>query len=519
MKSATLALVFALTLGTTSAVQAQIGAGNLSLSIDGAYVLNGESNETGSYTVAGTALTGNVAVNGVSNNGGTTTVTCYDSTAGTTIFSWSTTVSGGKSFTWTPETMETHDLYCSGTWSGEHVNGTATTPTASIPVTGPTSILAPDYKVTSIIYSSPGDKSSNGFTNSTTDGTTSSVGSNFTAGTTSTYTSGGDFLGLGGTLSISFGMSASIGSSTTMTETFTDGAGVSLANSSSNPNAINHLQDLILVWLNPEISITPTGSTSLIYSVGTPITDGEPEEVDQVEVTATDMVGTNGVSTVPAAVLNLQDDASGNPTLPGLASICANLNVNEYESLSCTLANQCGCKPSDFTGILAADPLLNFSSTTSPLTADTSGVTACSNPAPADECRYVPVPSTPGGSEQQVQLLAGPECDGCDTPVNSFTQSDSNVTTHTLSQSFTQTLGFSWKVDLLDETGGPSYTHGTQFSWTESESSGASNGTANGQAVSLSSATVGCYEDVPVFEDTVFHTFVFQQPANNTSCP
>ena len=116
--------------------QAQnIGAGNLSLDIDGAYVLNGESNSTGSSVVAGTTLRGSVTVEGVGGPGGTVTVSCGDYLTGGTIFTWSTERAGGVSFTWTPTTAGTHELYCSGTWRSAHVNGTVTTATAYIPVT------------------------------------------------------------------------------------------------------------------------------------------------------------------------------------------------------------------------------------------------------------------------------------------------------------------------------------------------------------------------------------------------
>jgi len=380
------------------------------------------------------------------------------------------------------------------------------------------SIAYPLYQVTSIIYAPPGNRSSNGYTNSTTDGTTTSVGSSFTAGSTVTYTSGGDFLGLGATLSLSFGASATQGSSTTFQETFADAAGVSLASQSTNPNAISHAQDLFLIWLNPAVSITPSGTTTASYSVGTQSTaGGAPEEVDIVEVSAITMqANSKGVTTVPGAILAPQDDASGNPTLPGLGLICAKHSLYP----NCTTANQCGCVAADFAAILALDPLLKYSTTESPLIADTSGVTVCGEkPTATDKCRYVPVPNTPGGSQQEVQTLQGPECQGCDFINNTFTQTDTNTTTQLLNESASQTVGYSWKVDLFDEEGGPTITSATQFTWMESESSGSINGTSNSQAVTLSSATVGCSQDVPVFEDTVFHTFVFQQPSNNTSCP
>jgi hypothetical protein len=384
------------------------------------------------------------------------------------------------------------------------------------------SIFYPAYQVTSIIYAPPGNKSTSGFTTSLTDGTTTTVGSSFTAGSSITYTSGGDFLGLGGTVSVTYGNSNTTGNSNAFTETFTDATSISLASQSSNPNAISHGQDLFLIWLNPAISIYPTSTKAAGYSAGTQTSaSGTPEEVDFVEVSAITMeANSSGVTTVPGAILGPQDDASGNPTLPGLALICATHTLYP----NCTTANQCGCVPADFAAILALDPLLKYTTTESPLNADTSGATACANPTVTDKCRYVPVlvpldppnltPTTP-----DTQKLMGPECQGCDIPTNMFVVTDSDTTTQTLSQTAAQTVAYTWKVDLFDEEGGPTLTSGNQFTWTEMESTGEINGTANSMMVTFSSDTVGCSQVIPIFEDTVFHTFVFQQPANNTTCP
>jgi len=507
------------------AAQAQIGQGSLDLSIDNASTWNDTGspgpNENGSNVTPGTQLTGTVELNGLVPGYESATASCTAN--GTEVFYESTSNSGGYQFQWTPSVAGPYTLTCYATFSGL-AYGNAETGNITVPVVLGTAIIYPAYQVTSIIYSAPGNKSNDGYVTSTTDGNSTSIGDSFTAGSTVTYTSGGDFLGLGGTLSVTFGDSITTGNSTANSETFTDGTGVSLANQSSNPNAINHNQDLFLIWLNPAISIVQTGQTTASYSVGTQLTSsGTPEEVDQVEVTAETMeANASGRSTVVPKILDPQDDASGHPTLPGLANVCANVNRTEYQNGQCTLADQCGCTPNDFAGILANDPVLNYSATTNPMNADVSGASVCAeNPIPSgSDCRYIPTPNSPGGTQPEQELLSGPQCAGCGIPTNPFTASDADTTTQTLTNTNTQTLGYSWQVDLLDETGGPTLKSATQFTWNETESRGEINGSANTESVNLSSSTLYCYEDdILVFEDTIFHTFVFQQPSNNNSCP
>jgi hypothetical protein len=386
-------------------------------------------------------------------------------------------------------------------------------------------IIYPKYQIQSIIYDPPGNLSSNGFTNSTTDGTTTTVGSSFAAGDTVTFTVSDGFLGLGSSLSWSYGLTQTTGNSTAATATITDASGVAIAGpGSSGSNTINHEQDWFVIWINPAVVVYQTGADSVGYAQGTQLqttgdpNPGEPEAyLDQVEVEAQAMMANaDGVTTVPLDAL-LPVTMPDGEKLPGLAAICANPT---YYPNSCTAANQCGCVPSDFAPILAQDLLLNYSSTESPLNADTSGAAGCGLPTPAKaSCRYVPVPTAPGSDVQEVELLSGPDEVGGTRPINSFTQTDSNTTTQTYSESLANTVGFSWQQNWMFLGSGISLKNAEQFTWTSSESTGEINGYANSMAVSLSSSTVDCYQEVPVFEDTVYHTFVFSQPAGNTSCP
>lgn len=383
-------------------------------------------------------------------------------------------------------------------------------------------IIYPKYQVQSIIYDAPGNHSSNGFTNSTTHGTTTSVGSSFQLGNSVTFTTGASFLGTGSTVNWTFGHSTTSGNTTADTATITQATGVSNA-SGGGANAIDHKQDLFIIWLNPAVKIIQTGDTTGTFTYGTQAqgnndpSPGQPQEQDQVEVFASSMMDNgSGQTTVPLAILVPQ--VVNSQHLPGLGNICANNTA--YQNGTCTLANQCGCVPSDFAPILAQDPLLNFASTTSPLNANTSSAQACTNPATSASCRYVPVMVTNGSGTQITELLAGPQQQGGNIPVNTFTQDDSTQTSETLSQSSSTTVGFT--VNTTIGLGfGPhfGFSNANTFTWSTSESIGSINGSSNSMTVTFSSSTVGCNQNIPIFEDTVFHTFVFQQPSGNSSCP
>jgi hypothetical protein len=387
---------------------------------------------------------------------------------------------------------------------------------ANITVSVGTSV-DPYFKVVSILYTAPGNLSSASFTNTETNGTTTSVGSNFTTSVADTFSYGF----VGASVGFTFGASTSTGNTHAFTESIADASSIADAGNSAGPNTVNHSQDLFLLWLNPEVT-----TAAAPYSLNTQYLNGAAEPVDTVEVFGSEMQpNSSGLTSITAAHLNKQYDRNTNAyTLPGVANVCASLHgstaiskyVTEYANNSCSLADQCGCTPKDLAPIVAQDlflnatPSRNGTTATSPYNFDSSG-TLCSSPNASDNCRYVPVACSTASCN-----LAGPSEPGGNRPVNSFTQTDSSQTTLTFSESSSESLGYTLRAGLGT---GPSVQSTTTWTWTDTQSLGEINGQANSLAFSLSSNTVGCSQDILVFEDTVFHTFVLQQAPNDSSCP
>jgi hypothetical protein len=386
-------------------------------------------------------------------------------------------------------------------------------------------IFLPAYQVTSIIYDAPGNKSSNGFSDTTTNGQTTTIGSTFTQGYSITFTEGIKAFGAQGSASESFGVSHTSSYADASTETFTDGTGVTNADQSYNPDAINHNLDLFLIWLNQQITVIGVPPVPSDYSVSVqPTANGETPLPDILEVPAYVMepnAAAGGATIVPAGLLNQQPDPATGQLVPGLAAICKNVIISEYNAGTCTLKDQCGCKASDFAPILQQDlllysngvnnPLSPYPNTASPLLADASGESVCGAlpTTGSGNCRYVPVPSDPGSTTQETTYLAGPAYPGGNNSPNTFMQQENQSNTITMGDSTTETV----TVTLKEGTPVFSVSEQGMWSWTQSESVGTTTGTGVQQTVTLNSATVGCEQtSIPVFEDTVYHTFVFVQP-------
>jgi hypothetical protein len=274
---------------------------------------------------------------------------------------------------------------------------------------------------------------------------------------------------------------------------------------------------MFIIWLNPEVTFQANSNNTGTYTIKTQIqgaSDPEPgslQGVDSLAVTAKDLVnGTVEVTTLqPQRIWNANKQAWYD--VPGLASVCKNLYVAEYQAHQCTQADQCGCQISDWAGILAQDPLLNYTNTQSVLNANTSPPSQCSGGGlnANSKCRYVYIGQT---------SLQGPQCLGCDIPVNSNVWTDSTTGTYTLNESTSQTTGYSWSVHFAPGGAGPTITDQETLTETSTESTGTINGYAHSAQLTLQSSTTYCNEPVLVYMDTTYHTFLFQEETNGT-CP
>jgi len=399
----------------------------------------------------------------------------------------------------------------------------------SYPIT--TAAMLPAYKVTSIIYAPPGNKSQDGYTETATNATTTTIINSFTGAHSLTVSYG--FTGSGVSGSSGFGTSHTSANTDAFQETFTNATGVTNQSNSSAPDAINHNNDLFLIWLNPQLTVYGNDSAPVGYNVGIqPLANGTTPLPDIIEVYASNMEANSaGMTTVPYSLLNPIETTTSGQYVPGLASICEKVIQSEYSAGTCTLADQCGCTPADFAPILAMDPLLFYNgptnpispypNTASPLAANISSEAVCGTlPVTAgSNCRYVPVPISLGSTQQEGITLEGPGTQGDNNPINQFQLGENTQTTYTLTGQ-TQTAvssGFKVSVPIGSITWG--LDSNNTMTWTDSQGVGTASGSGVNLIATLSSSTVGCAQsnNIGVFEDTVYHTFVFQQPPDDPS--
>lgn len=351
--------------------------------------------------------------------------------------------------------------------------------------------IAPLYKVVSILYDPPGNDSSNGFADGVTGGDTSSITNNFGTSDSVSFTqtdkTPGNFTMTHG---VTIGWGQTEGDSQSFSSTLTVTSGNQLHSTSQN---IDHTQDQIFVLLNPAVYLYKTGPNSALYTPSFYLTSGEQVYGD---VMNSNVYAFQNPSQMGTLYLEPQQLAFG--TYPGFEHICA----NALPPAQCTDANACGCLPSDFATIVAQDPMVGINQTVAPTSVNNN--------------RFV--------SLGQSLTLEGPQQSGSGPVTESYSIDDSNMQSTTESQKQDYSVGFvsgfGWNSPTFLGFGtGFSINNKQSFEWSQTQSSGIFNGLSHTAQVILGSTNVGCLEYANVYEDTVYHTFVFDlQSAPPSPC-
>jgi hypothetical protein len=402
-------------------------------------------------------------------------------TVTTTYFYWTYTDSSGikHAFPGTSSVVVEEKgyldgLYCSGysistaldASSGDYnLKALGGSGTVSISAT-----IFPKYQILSLIYDAPGNQSNNGFTDTTFYGTINSIGSSFSAGVTLTFTATGGIFGLGSGLSSSVGFTQGYGTTNSFTNTITSGQGLAL---DSTQNPINHTNDTFWIWLNPEVAVTQTGSTAATYTVSPP--SGQIMYAVRVSVAQLQTP-----STIPAAILD--PVVINGVTYPGLSNICK---------------NPAACVSSDFTQILATDPIISITSDTPPSQIDSKRYFQL-NPEPS------PLPYLEHGTTDTITLTDQNQSDETQTETTQYQTTFSTIWGGTSSATPVDwTLQF-----MITDT----------FTWTQMVSLDNFSGTSHQMSLVLGTSTSGCDEPIDVYEDYNYHTFV-AVPASTPPAP
>jgi hypothetical protein len=325
----------------------------------------------------------------------------------------------------------------------------------------PPAIMRPNFLILSLLYAPPGNASSAGYSQGQSQGVSTSISNSFGMGETLSFSASGGFIGQG-SLGVSFGVSGNTQNSQSFQVTTSTTQGSQLKSTS---DAADHSQDRFFLWLNPQVTVTQTGLNTGTYSVAPP--PGQPMDIIDVNVHEL-----QNPSLIPPSKMGPQ--LIHGMTLPGLAGLTA----------------------ADYSSILSLDPFINLDPTA----------------PPTDASRFVYV---------DTQYLEGPDYKGpsgsADPNSNSFNVSDSQVSSQSQSESLSYNAGFSvgGKVDLAI-FGSSSLDAKTSLTWTQSTSFGTSSGTTHQASVTLGTQTpqLDCWIDI--YEDTLYHTFLFVPP--RTAC-
>jgi hypothetical protein len=367
----------------------------------------------------------------------------------------------------------------------------------------------------------PGNKSTVGYSSTASSGTTDSIAETFS----NSNTSGLDFSLFG------FSLGGTVTFSNSSTKTTTDQTTIQNTESttwSTSGNPIDHTQDILTIWLNPQIIVTnfhfPAGGgpyklpngPQIEYSLGNAAysTAGNGSMVIGPPIPGDDM---DNISVSVAALQNpttllpsqlVSRTTSDGTTLPGLLILCANRIPESQCTAAVASASACGCTAQDFIKMVNMDPFFDPNIPTKTI----DGI----NTADPDNARFVPVLDVSGGDLMpQIQSNATTTVALTDSYNHSVTYSNTVSNTETIS------LGYDSKNPAAFFNPTPFDLKDTEsMTWSMTKSSGSSNGIAHTQSLTLATTNPQCNEPVNIFEDTLYHTFVFENGSNAANpCP
>lgn len=368
----------------------------------------------------------------------------------------------------------------------------------------------PKSKLLSILYMPPGNKS------------TVAYSSTNSSGTTDTYTQ--NFSTSDNTTNLSFGISGvsaagNIAESNSIIVTNANSTSVQNMQSatwSTSGDPIDHMQDVLTIWLNPQITITNFDDPGYLNSTVQYTTGNAAYDPNSGSVVNGDAIGTDDMSAISVTVAQLQNPTTLLPSqlvsrtnsdgtvVPGLLILCPQRVPEPQCTPAEAAANACGCTAADFAFLVQQDPFFN------PTIANHT--IAGINAADPNDARYVPVLDSAGGN-LEVPIQSG--------VVNNVSLTDTYNTSTTLSYgsngSDAMTFGFNLSGTTAANFG---ISNTDKWTFTDTESYGKTDGTAHTQALTLATSNSSCYEYVNIYEDTVFHTFVFDNGSNAPNpCP
>jgi hypothetical protein len=318
------------------------------------------------------------------------------------------------------------------------------------------STVHPDFLLISILYAPPGNASTAAFGQSKSTGTIYGISSNVTEAlnTSIAINEGSSFFGL--TTTFTSGSSDNSGASNQFSAVTTAGTTTNLK---PGKDMIDHTQDIFLLWVNPEVTLTKSDQKTLAAAIAS----GQGQMSIQA-VSANQLM--NGIPPEKLAPTQICPTPTTCYALPGLGSLTKD----------------------DISQILAQDPFLKSTPDQIP-----------------DPSRFLYIQSNP----LENTTVAG-------NATQTFTVSDAQTTSSTATQALATSEGVVSGVSAKTPYVGISVASTDTWTWTQTISHGTSTGQTQQASVTLSSTTQTCCGvtnnvtcEVSIWEDMVYRTFVF----------